>query len=134
MRRFEGVSGFHGLTLAPDGQRLAVAFAEAGLTGQHLYLMWADGSRLTPLAEPSAVQLEPAWSPDGRWLIYTAYQSFPATPDAPATPEFALGPALFSYLYAVDVTAALRDPASLQPRRLTDSGLDTAPAWRPAAP
>jgi Tol biopolymer transport system component len=50
---------------SPDGRR--IAFADESGT----YVMDADGSHLTKLSEGHG--MEPGWSPDGKWLLFSIY-------------------------------------------------------------
>jgi dipeptidyl aminopeptidase/acylaminoacyl peptidase len=43
-----------------------------GYVIRHLYLMWADGSHLRRLTHGTTVDQTPAWSPDGRTILFAA--------------------------------------------------------------
>jgi TolB protein len=61
----------YGLSLSPDGRR--IAFHTAG-PAPHAYRIWtsdADGSNRTLIVgDPAHLYFGPVWSPDGRWLAY----------------------------------------------------------------
>lgn len=71
------------MSLSPDGKRLL--YAERQSEGEEIHVMNVDGSgdrRLTPPAEkfnlftsPNWVT-EPAWSPDGRRILYSRHSGF----------------------------------------------------------
>ncbi|MBY0374047.1 MAG: hypothetical protein K2Q23_08635, partial [Bryobacteraceae bacterium] len=63
-----GVNNDHGI--APDGKRYAVS-ARGPAGGSQIYVTQADGSgrRLVTEKAPSYFH---GWSPDGKWLAYTA--------------------------------------------------------------
>jgi uncharacterized protein YjdB len=56
--------------LSPD--RTRVAFSSNRATNYDLYLMDADGRNLQRLTSNPGNEGEPAWTPDGKWIIYTA--------------------------------------------------------------
>ncbi|RME82211.1 MAG: hypothetical protein D6771_07340 [Zetaproteobacteria bacterium] len=61
-----------GLTpaVSPDGQW--IAFAMPAGRSVHLFVMRADGSELAQLTSGRFVDVEPAWSADGRWIVFTS--------------------------------------------------------------
>lgn len=70
----------YGASWSPDGQQIAFFGApEQGLEGidrldavYNLYLMQPDGTDVRPLVEGFRYPDSPAWSPDGRWLVFSA--------------------------------------------------------------
>lgn len=70
----------YGASWSPDGQQIAFFGApEQGLEGidrldavYNLYLMQPDGTDVRPLVEGFRYPDRPAWSPDGRWLVFSA--------------------------------------------------------------
>jgi Tol biopolymer transport system component len=65
----------------------------------------------------------PSWSPDGRYLVFTAGW-------IAGQPSLGTGGSL--ELTALDVAQALADPAQVQPIRVTHwVGDDLSPAWQP---
>lgn len=54
--------------VAPDGRRIALSIHEGGR--RDLYLL--EGERLTRLTDDDALDLQPAWTPDGRWLLFAS--------------------------------------------------------------
>lgn len=66
------LGGYNGsVDVSPDGE--TVAFHRSAPEGADLWVMAADGSDPRPLLETPVVdEYSPAWSPDGRWIAYTA--------------------------------------------------------------
>jgi TolB protein len=59
----------YGLSLSPDGQR--VAFHLASPRGYEIWTCNADGSgRMRVAADPEHLYFGTSWSPDGRWILY----------------------------------------------------------------
>ncbi len=59
---------------SPDGQRLLFS-ARTGHGRDahwHLFMMDADGSHLLQLTDGQHNELQPAWSRDGRWIVFTS--------------------------------------------------------------
>jgi len=51
---------------SPDGTTILFAGQD-----HHLYLVYPDGSALTKVNLPPGYANGPAWSPDGRWIIFS---------------------------------------------------------------
>jgi hypothetical protein len=56
--------------LSPDRTRVAFSSHRGG--SYDLYLMDADGRNLRRLSSEPGNEAEPAWTPDGSWIVYTA--------------------------------------------------------------
>ena len=56
--------------LSPDGQW--VAFSLPVGRSFHLYMMRTDGSELTQLTDERSVDVQPTWSTDGKWIVFTS--------------------------------------------------------------
>ena len=57
---------------SPDGSRIAFVSTVGGLT--QVFVMDADGTHVRQLTDDDYINLDPCWSPDGRWLAYTSYR------------------------------------------------------------
>jgi Tol biopolymer transport system component len=51
-----------------------VAFASNGLDGMQIWVMDADGYHARKLTDDDYVNMMPAWSPDGRYVVYASYR------------------------------------------------------------
>lgn len=54
--------------VSPDGRRIALSIQEGGR--RDLFLL--EDGRLSRLTDDDAIDLQPAWSPDGRWLLFAS--------------------------------------------------------------
>jgi Tol biopolymer transport system component len=61
----------HSLEVAPDGQQLALsAYHRGGY--QDIYLMPAAGDELAPVTQDKAIDINPTWSPDGSYILFSS--------------------------------------------------------------
>jgi len=84
-----------------------IAFLNQESAGKEIYLIDFDGYNLRRLTHDYTVNLSPAWSPDGKWIIYTSYAA--RNPD----------------LVMIDTVGEKRQTLHRLP------GLNAAPAWSP---
>jgi hypothetical protein len=54
--------------VSPDGRRIALSIQQGGR--RDLWLL--EEGQLTRLTDDDAIDLQPAWSPDGRWLLFAS--------------------------------------------------------------
>jgi TolB protein len=54
---------------SPDGTQIAFLTTREG--GRAVYVMNADGSDPQRLVAETADHMQPAWSPDGLWILFT---------------------------------------------------------------
>ena len=64
-----GCNNDHGIS--PDGKMISISARSGGARGSQVYLANADGSNAR-LMTPNAPSYYHGWSPDGKWLAYTA--------------------------------------------------------------
>lgn len=91
----------------PAAGRLLVVSTDG--SGAQIHLLAADGSQQRALTTGPGENVQPAWSPDGRQIVFSSTRHGPANAE----------------IYVMNADGS-------QPRRLTDSALpDDAPAWSP---
>jgi TolB protein len=83
-----------------------IAFVSDRDGNDELYMMDYDGAEQTRLTFNTVIDYSPAWSPDGKRLVYTSYQKLAAG------------------LYILDIYEGRRTPVSLK-------GGNFSPAWSP---
>ena len=109
---------------SPDGRQIAFTRNEdvgesTTFTDDDVFVMDADGGnvrQLTPEVDGSSSN-QPAWSPDGRRIVYVRGPSI-------ASAVVAVTPLAFGELLVVDADGG-------EPTRLTRAEPDAAPAWSP---
>jgi TolB protein len=84
-----------------------IAFLNQENSGKEIYLIDFDGHNLRRLTYDRSLNLSPAWSPDGKWIIYTSYAA--RNPD----------------LIMIDTAGERRQTLHRLP------GLNAAPSWSP---
>jgi TolB protein len=84
-----------------------IAFLNQEEAGKEIYLVGFDGYNLRRLTHDNTLNLSPAWSPDGKWIIYTSYAA--RNPD----------------LIMIDTVGERRQTLHRLP------GLNAAPSWSP---
>ena len=142
---------------SPDGSKIAFQGAPKANSakGSDIYLIKADGSGERNLTHDAAIDLEPAWSPDGHWIAFASNHDSPAgiyvmKPDgsdvrrvthvsaefkdpawSPDGKRLAFASTLGNGPHGVtDIFVINRDGSNL--RRLTrHAGNNEAPVWQP---
>ncbi|MBI3460062.1 PD40 domain-containing protein [Candidatus Acetothermia bacterium] len=61
-------------SLSPDGKQLALSIWRQG-GYQDIYTMPSEGGELTPITQDKATDLDPTWSPDGHFVLFSSDRS-----------------------------------------------------------
>ncbi len=135
---------------SPDGSQLAFVSDRTG--APQVYVMSADGSNQRRLTFSGNYNTAPAWSPDGKWIAYETqvggqFDIWRIDPEGQANGPLVTNPRSDEHptwapdsrklafqstrrgradIYVMDVEAA-----GAEPRRITDGGENTNPAWGP---
>jgi Tol biopolymer transport system component len=97
--------------VSPGGRTIAFHRATAGpneASEPHVYLVSADGTDLRRLTDRDAAEINPSWSPDGRWIAFAVE----------AGGRF-------------DLYRAAADGSRISPLVETDGAHEDFPAWSP---
>jgi Tol biopolymer transport system component len=62
--------------VSPDGKM--VVFSMPIGRSVHLFMMNIDGSGLVELTDARSVDVQPTWSPDGKWIVFTSNRAYHA--------------------------------------------------------
>lgn len=146
--------GFNsGIASSPDGSKLLlVRFKTQPRESADLWLTTLEGEDLKVLTNDTHLQYDPAWSPDGKQIIYisgSGYQTFEIysidsdgnnkrqiTDNKALELLPAFSPDGKTIAYVSDITEDyeiwLMNKDGTNPRRVTyNSGIDTRPCWSP---
>jgi Tol biopolymer transport system component len=61
-----------GLAVSPDGRLIALSNGGGEFPPRNMYVMRADGSRLRRITSGNYYEVDPAWSPDGGWIVLSS--------------------------------------------------------------
>ncbi len=67
LRSFDGLAP-SGVSVSPDGERIAFSIEEDGASRRHVWTMGIDGSSPQQLTSSLVGEISPRWSPDGKTL------------------------------------------------------------------
>jgi Tol biopolymer transport system component len=73
---------------SPDGMR--IAFSSVIGAARQLFVMDADGTNVRQVTEDAYNNFDAAWSPDGRWLVFSSYRGEASLTDDETTPSKAI--------------------------------------------
>src|SRR5690606_7687125 len=106
------------LTWSPDGTTLVFSAQRGGVSD--LYRYGLDSGELTRLTDDAYADLEPAYSPDGRWIVFSTERFTTSLPNANVG----------------DLRLALIDPAGGTPQELPafPHGKHISPQWAHDSP
>lgn len=71
-RPFKVTGIIQGISLSPDGRRIALSSNESETSGNHLWLLEVSGGELSPLPGGPGSVGQPRWSPDGQRLVFSS--------------------------------------------------------------
>jgi len=133
----------------PDSQRLGVVLSKDGVA--QLYVIEADGKGLQRLSYSNAIDTEPSFSPDGKWVVFTSDRGgspqiyrMPAAGGGSAerltfeggynvTPRYSPDGKSFVFIqrHQGRYSLALMDMTARQMQGLTDGEFDSSPTFAP---
>lgn len=67
-----GLNAVFTVEWSPDGSTIALGAHPSARSGEHVYVVSAEGGRLRRIVDDEILE-GPAWSPDGAWLAYSTY-------------------------------------------------------------
>jgi len=114
----DSVDEIFSLTWSPDGTTLVFSAQRGGVSD--LYRYGLDSGELTRLTDDAYADLEPAYSPDGRWIVFSTERFTTSLPNANVG----------------DLRLALIDPAGGTPQELPafPHGKHISPQWAHDSP
>jgi len=71
LREFSNDMLLDSFEISPDGQQIALSLWRWG-GYQDIYLLSAEGGELQPLTQDRATDLDPTWSPDGQFILFSS--------------------------------------------------------------
>jgi TolB protein len=133
----------------PDSQRLGVVLSKDGVA--QIYVIEADGKGLQRLSYSNAIDTEPSFSPDGKWVVFTSDRGgspqiyrMPAAGGGSAerltfeggynvTPRYSPDGKSFVFIqrHQGRYSLALMDMTARQMQGLTDGEFDSSPTFAP---
>jgi TolB protein len=137
---------------SPDGERLTFYAASATRSLGQVCTIKVDGSDLkVVVSDPPGWQVEPAWSPDGQWIVYRSirnenHEIYVVRPDGSSDTNITNNPALdieptwspdgewivFSSNRSGDFDLYIMKPDGSGVARITTTvGKDSDPSWGP---